>query len=59
MNERTKSEMGLTNDEVSIKRDLNFANIVDPEYPDSIYDDEQNSYMDKMHTRRKRHYNAT
>ena len=51
--------MGLTNDEVSIKRDLNFANIVDPEYPDSIYDDEQNSYMDKMHTRRKRHYNAT
>lgn len=59
LNERTKSEQGLTDDEVSRKRTLKFANMVNPEYGDSIYDDEQDDYMDKMYARRKQHHNTT
>ena len=57
--ERTKSEKGLTDDEVSRSRTLKFANNVNPEYSDSIYNDEQDNYMDKMYARRKQHHNAT
>jgi hypothetical protein len=59
LNERTKSEQGLTDDEVSRKRTLKFANNVNPEYGDSIYDDEQDAYMDKMYARRKQFHNKT
>ena len=59
LKERTKNEMGLSDDEVSRNRTIRFANIVDPEYCDSIYDDEQENYMNRMNARRKQHHLAT
>lgn len=59
LKERTKNEMGLSDDEVSRNRTTRFANIVDPEYCDSIYDDEQENYMNRMNARRKQHHLAT
>ena len=59
LNERTKSENGLSDDEVSRKRTLNFAMDADPYHTDSIYDDEQDSYFNKMLRRRKLHHYAT
>lgn len=59
LKERTKGEMGMSDDEVIRKRTLNFADSVGSEYTDSIYDDEQQNYFDKMNSRRKQHHNAT
>ena len=52
LNERTKSEQGLTDDEVSNRRDIKFANEFEPEYGDSIYDDEQERHRNMIHNAR-------
>lgn len=59
LKERTKSEKGLSDDEVTRKRTQKFANSVDPEYGDSIYDDEQQKHFDSMNARRKMHHKMT
>jgi hypothetical protein len=59
LSERTRFEAGLSDDEVSRMRTNRFANDVDPYYGDSIYDDEQERYADKMHGRRLSRHFAT
>ena len=59
LKERTKSEKGLSDDEVARKRTLNFADSVEPEYEDSIYDDKQQNHFDSMNSRRKMHHKMT
>ena len=52
LSERTKSEQGLTDDEVSNRRDIKFANEFEPEYGDSIYGDEQERHRNMIHNAR-------
>lgn len=59
LKERTKSEKGLSDDEVTRKRTLNFADSVEPEYEDSIYNDKQQNHFDNMNSRRKMHHKMT
>ena len=59
LKERTKSEKGLSNDEVVRKRTINFADSVEPEYGDSIYNDKQQNHFDSMNSRRKMHHKMT
>ena len=59
LSERTKSEQDLTDDEVSNRRDINFANEFEPEYGDSIYGDEQERHRNMIHNARIMHHNAT
>ena len=57
LSERIKSEKGMTDDEVRNRRLRNFMLDNDDEYEDSIYDDKQESYKDKMNKKRiKQHY---
>lgn len=59
LNERTKSEKNLSDDEVSYRRDMKFADSIEDDYEDSIYDDEQEKHNDKLHKRRIKHHKAT
>lgn len=59
LKERTKSEKGLSDDEVARKRTINFADSVESEYEDSIYDDKQQNHFDNMNSRRKMHHKMT
>lgn len=59
LKERTKSEKGLSDDEVTRKRTINFADSVEPEYGDSIYNDKQQNHFDSMNSRRKMHHKMT
>lgn len=52
LNERIKSEKGMTDDEVRNRRLRNFMLDNDDEYEDSIYDDKQESHKDKMNKKK-------
>lgn len=57
--ERTKSENGLSDDDVMYRRDMNFADNFDDDYGDSIYDDEQDNYKRQIRNRRLNHHRQT
>lgn len=59
LKERTKGERGLTDDEVSRMRTHRYAIEVDPYHEDSIYDDLNQEYMDRMTDHRLRHHSLT
>ena len=59
LNERNFGEKGLTNAEVSDRRDRDFEDEIQSCYGDSIYDDEQTNHRDKIHSLRKQHHYAT
>lgn len=57
--ERTKSENGLSDDDVMYRRDMNFADNFDDDYGDSIYDDEQDNYKRQLRNRRLNFHRQT
>ena len=57
--ERTKSEKGLSDDEVILRRNMNFSDSTNDEYGDSIYDDEQENYNRKLRNRRLNYHKQT
>ena len=59
LNERTKGELGLSDEEVKYKRDRNFADSLEDDYADSIYDDEQDKYKRQLRNRRMNHHIQT
>ena len=59
LNERNFGEKGLTDSEVSDRRDRKFAKEMDLSYIDSIYDDEQDNHIDKVHSIRKQCHHAS
>ena len=59
LNERTKGELGLSDEEVKYKRDRNFADSLEDDYADSIYDDEQDKYKRQLLNRRMNHHRQT
>lgn len=56
LNERTKSEKGLSDKEVTYRRDMAFLSNIDDDDEDSIYSDKQDDYKRRIHNRRINHH---